>query len=270
VKGKAGVAADGWRTEVARFSQLPAELRFGIGQVAVTAGQCRAEQRIAKECVGAPIAWLGTLIDFTMGRAMQTVLPPDVAIRTASVHVDAAGCGAKWGDTVTAEAAVLDVDEDTGLVGARITAASGRVIVHATGRFAIVEGTIKDSPATAPPTTTPTTDLLSLLGGRPTSTGIEVAPQRWMANPYNLVHGGILIALAHLGIERAAATDAPLARVLDAKVVLHRPGMLSGGPMVAEAIVDRAGRRMIGASATLYQGDPRRPLATATASLHRS
>lgn len=128
--------------EVSGFPTGPAERHFGMRPVGYGIGWITAEQCLPAGAGATHIGWLGTLVDFAMGRAVQSSLVADVGIRTLGIHIDASSRGVWLGDVVSARAEVLDVDDRGVLAAVRIQARDGGLVGTATGRFLIVPGVI--------------------------------------------------------------------------------------------------------------------------------
>lgn len=264
--------------EVSRFPTGPAERHFGMRSLDYGIGWMTAEQRLPAGAGATHIGWLGPLIDFAMGRAVQSSLVADVGIRTVGIHIDASSRGVWLGDLVSARAEVLDMDGRGVLAAVRIHARDGALLGAATGRFLIVPGVIAPGGDYIDGVSNggPEGDALDLhLGARAVAsaagTATFVAPaSKWMTNPYGIAHGGIPVALADLGLTAAArsAIAGPV-RTLDLNVTFHRPAMIGAEDLMVHAVVERKGKGVVVASARVFQADRDRPIATATSTLLR-
>ncbi|APA98080.1 PaaI family thioesterase [Nocardia seriolae] len=262
--------------EVSVFPTLPTERRFHITAPATAEGRVHARQLLPLETArtGTHLAGsLGPLVDFALGRATQTVLSPTVAIRTATLRLDLLSAATAPGATVDAHASIVDFDDHTVYGEALITTSDGRPIARASTRMLIVAGEIAPTdPGTAITPVHPPTSLTDLLAARtqPATTDSLTAPTAaWMANPWGIAHGGIPVAVAGLALEQATRLAAGPAAVLDPTITYHRPLTLDAPDIRATTRIDRLGARTIATTTTVYQQDPDRPAATATAALLR-
>ncbi|MGV9664348.1 PaaI family thioesterase [Nocardia niigatensis] len=253
------------------------ERRFGIRQTGHSSGQVLAEQQLAEGMPGLlPIGWLGPLADFVVGRAVQSVLVPEVGIRTLSLQLSVGERGLRGEGRVTADAEVLDIGADTVLAAGRVLSPAGKLVTHVTGRFAVVpavgdevaaESVDRFMPRGKSLTTFLAVEVKDRVPGRSVLT---LHPEPWMSNPFGIVHGGILVSLADLALLDAATAAAGPVRTLGLDVTFHRPASIGDVPLSAVAVVDRVGGRVAALNVHLYQSDPNRPAVTATCTMLRA
>lgn len=263
--------------EVASHPLGPPERRLGISQVRGRSGRVLAEQRLTAGVVGArPIGWLGTLADFVVGRAAQSELSRDVGIRTLSLHLRAGERGLLGAERVMAEAQVLELGAETVLAAGRITSQAGAFVAEVTGRFAIVPAmpdvAVGDRVESSVPEGDSLADFLGVAvsARMPGRSVLTLQPELWMSNPFGIVHGGILVALADLALVDAATAAAGAVHTLGLDVVFHRPAAIGVVPLSAVAVVERVGARVAVLNVSVYQSDPERPVVTATCTMLRT
>ncbi|MFB7718270.1 MULTISPECIES: PaaI family thioesterase [unclassified Nocardia] len=265
-------------TEVSAYPTLPTERRFRIRVVATDAGRVHAQQTLPLETArtGTHLAGsLGPLVDFTIGRATQTVLSPTVAIRTAGLRMDLLSTALTPGEIIEAHSRILDLDNYSVYGEVHITTADGRPVARASARMLIVPGEIGPTdPADAVTPPHPPTSLAALLTPltHPMSAGgvtLTAPTAPWMTNPWGIAHGGIPAAFAGLALEDAAHITAGPVRFIDLSLTYHRPITLGEDDIHTDARIDRLGARTLAATCSVYQQDSDRPAATATASLIR-
>lgn len=258
---------------VERLGLLEIERTFGISQLELGEGTCQASQWLPDGRSDVSVGWLGPLIDFAIGRAAETlVLPKNLSMRTSAMHVDVVRDINFPGERVFAKSEVVDIDSSTALGSVCITSEEGLTLATATARNILVAAGRYDQaglPAADAPPATP--DLLELLFARTTAPAvIEVPSQDWLANPFGIVHGGVLFTLLQLGVESAVALQTGRAKTLDLSVSLHRPALLGPAPIVVTGEVERVGQRVIVATARLHQHDSAKLIGTARATLLRT
>lgn len=263
--------------EVASHPLGRPERRLGISQVGGGERRVLAEQRLTAGALGArPIGWLGTLADFVVGRAAQSELSSDVGIRTLSLHLRVGERGLLGAGRVVADAQVIEVGAETVLVAGRIDSEAGGFVAQVTGRFAVVPAMPDVSLGDGAESAVPEVDSLSdLLGAEvsarmPGMSVLTLQPAMWMSNPFGIVHGGILVALADLALVDAATVAAGSVRTLGLDVVFHRPATIGVVPLSAVAVVERVGARVAVLNVSVYQSDPERPVVTATCTMLRT
>ncbi|WP_405138671.1 PaaI family thioesterase [Nocardia sp. NBC_01388] len=263
--------------EVAGFPNLGPEDRFGVRQIGHGPERIAVEQRLPAGSAGElPIGWLGPLADFVTGRAVQSALVPDVGIRTLSLHMQVGAGGLRGGHRIVATGEVVEIGAHSVLASGRITDEAGTLVAEVTGRFIIVPGSVQPVVGAGSELTVPETDSLAVrLGAEPAAGGpgetrFVLRPAGWMANPYGILHGGIPVALAGLALAEAAGAAAGPVRTLGVDITFHRPGLLGNVPVTADAVVERAGQRIVAANATVYQGSSQQPIARAACTMLRT
>ncbi|MCU1647683.1 MAG: hotdog fold thioesterase [Nocardia sp.] len=263
--------------EVARFPNLGPEDRFGIRQIGHGPDRIAVEQRLPAGNAGElPIGWLGPLADFVTGRAVQSALVPDVGIRTLSLHLQVGARGLRGGQRLLASGEVVEIGPHSVLAAGRITEEAGALVAEVTGRFIIVPGSVQPVATEGSELTVPESDSLATQLGAEAAVGesgetrFVLRPAQWMANPYGIVHGGIPVALAGLALAEAATAAAGPVRTLGMDITFHRPGLLDNAPLTADAVVERAGQRVVSANAIVYQGSSKQPIARVACTMLRT
>lgn len=252
--------------------RMPAEVLADMRITGLGPGWSEGVVRLPSPAAGAPplsLGWLGTLADATAGRPLLLALPADRGCRTVNIRLDAAGAPLCPGDLVTARGEVLDVGSDFALGRSTLRASDGALLAVATARFAVVPeadsapgdaaGEAGDGPRAGT-----LAELLEVREERvtPGEVALSLVPGPRLANQYGVVHGGMHVALADLGLTAAAGSvGAGSATVrptpADLTVVYHRPIPVDGARLVLRATVERHGRRVTIAAATVTSADGR-------------
>ncbi|MDQ0616660.1 PaaI family thioesterase [Arthrobacter globiformis] len=237
--------------EVSRLAPAPTEALFGITVTDAVPGSLRVEQQIhSAGDANRPWGWIGPLADLTAGRSVLTHLTEDQSCRTVNLRLDFGGRLPRAGERVTAHGRVIDLSDDSALAASTLVGSDGTILAHCVGRFMIVSGAHAGSPKDELPQ--PTTEALEHLLGlrvlekRPTALVLGVAPDRRLANSFDIMHGGVQFALADVSLRHVIAETTSLeAKHLDLAVSYHRPVHVSGETMTICAFVERQGRRII-------------------------
>ncbi|MFR9805010.1 acyl-CoA thioesterase domain-containing protein [Pseudonocardia sp. RS010] len=220
------------------------ETLFGLGPIHATLDRAEIPMATGPWLAGPggrpSAAGLGVLVDDAFGQAILSPRGLDGWSVTTELSLDIAAPLPTDGREVLATGEPVMLDDGGGLARGRVTAADGRVLAIGTTWHRYVPGVPASvlEPAPPPPVAPRGADLADLLAVEPCAELVlPVRPD--LANPSEVVHGGILATLVMmLGEREWAGSDLALAAV---NVRYLRPAV---GVVTFRTVVEHAGRSL--------------------------
>lgn len=235
----------------------PAEVLMGVQVNEIGADWLAGEMTWGPEAArDFSLGQLGVLVDIVCGRAVIVRLAPGQGCRTASLRIDALDEVPHPGDRITVRARAHTLGPAFAVTNAEVRAADGRLVALVTGRFAVVsEAPAGDQGAPCAPTDLPLqpSPLVPLHAQHEADRSLlTFRPDPRLANPRDHVHGGIHALFAEAALTSAVnrGAEGP-ARLLDLTLTYHRPIVIDGSEISVEGVVERRGRRLVVAAATM-------------------
>jgi uncharacterized protein (TIGR00369 family) len=203
---------------------------FDIGPVLAESGGARASMPTGPWLRGhdrrLSSAGLGVLLDDVLGQAVLSKRPAGLWSVTTELNIDVAAPLPADGQTVTATASPVLLDDAGGLARAEVRDPAGRCLAVGTTWARFVAGVPAEvfDPPKLPGDLDRGERLSDLLQVRVPDSGLlDLPPRVDLGNPQGVLHGGVLLSLAVMSAEQALH-DSRL-EVASVRVVYLRPAV---------------------------------------------